>query len=135
MPQSHLPWCLADESKSGDVAGGRPSTITCEKSPGHLSCGHAASENEGAPARQFPRSIGKESAGNLPGICRPTPHALLMPCRCPCGCFFPEGHQLIFHRASTGHLQDIWEWPALSPRPILAKTLIGWAPDPQSAQM
>ena len=24
-----------------------------------------------------------------------------MPCRCPCGCFFLQGHQLIIYRAST----------------------------------
>ena len=69
----------------------------CQKLTGQLSCSHAASENEGASAGRFSRSIGKESAGNLPGICLLTPDALQM----PLWMLFPGG-------ALADHLQGIY---------------------------
>ena len=74
MLQSHFPWRLANESKSGDVEGGWL-LADCEKSRGHLSCGHAANKNVRALAGQFSKVLGEKSARNLPGISKPSPDA------------------------------------------------------------
>ena len=60
---------------------------SCKILPGHLSCGHAASKMQGCRLGNYPA----ESAGHVPGIYRPSPDTLYMPCRCPCGYFFPGG--------------------------------------------
>ena len=64
MPQSQRPWRLADESKSPDFEGFRPSTELVKNRSGISVEVMKASKNEGVPADGSSGQLGK----NLPGV-------------------------------------------------------------------